>query len=297
MKKSLCLSLITIVLSFGIFGCSNNGKDFFVRNGEHTGTFREAYPFFPSFQPRYVNNPEIDSLKIAFRQQGFEEGEISWMAKIATEDYGPNVWPILYVGGHFIYGPFDGNTYSNCPLYALKRFLRHLGILGIVDKDLWYRWSDKQLRNIGVDELGFPEMERSQHVGLSPHQITMLVRHLEPNAIPHLKHGCARGIAVKEKQNIMGKLSIINDLIKILEAVQRQGADIAINMAIERKFVDVERLRNHTFSLDALRGEVDALQREVADYEQRGYFLGENCGIMAYNNRSIERLHDIFEYH
>lgn len=287
MKKYLWLSLIIVVLSFGSFGCFKKGENFFARNGNHSRISSEACPFFPSFQPRYVDNPGIENLKGIFRQKGFEEGEIFWMAKIATEDYGPDVWPILYVGGHYIYGPFDGNTYSNCPLYSLKRFFRQLGILGIVAPDLWYKWSDRQLRNIGVDELGFPQEERSQHAMLKQYQITMFVKHLAPKAMSHLKHGCARGVAVKERQNSVQKLGVINDLIKIIEAGQREGVERAISMARERGFVNIERLSDHRFSLDALRNEIDTLQQTIADYDQRGYFIGGSYGLIAYT-RDIE---------
>ncbi|MDR1474816.1 MAG: hypothetical protein LBS38_03955 [Endomicrobium sp.] len=295
MKKYLWLSLITIVLSFGSFGCSKDGKGFFAKNGDYSRISGGVCPFFPSFQPRYVDNPEIENLKRIFRQKGFEEREIFWMAKIATEDYGQEVWPILYVGGHFIYGPFDGNTYSNCPLYSLKRFLRHLGLLGIVDQDLWYRWSDRQLRDIGVDELGFHQRERSQHVVLLQNQITMLVKHLTPEAIPHLKHGCAREIAVRERQNTMQSLGIFHDLTEILEAEQRDRVEIAINMAIERGFKNIERLRNHRFNLDALRNEINRLQHRIDDYDQRGYFLEGSYGLVLYS-KDIERVHNHLEF-
>jgi hypothetical protein len=305
MKKYLWLSLITIVLSFGDFGCSKKEKGFFARNGDYSRISNGDYsrissgecPFFPSFQPKYkyINNSEIENLKEIFRQKGFEEGEIHWMAKIATEDYGLEVWPILYVGHHFIYGPFDGNTYCNCALYSVKRFLRHLGILGIIDQNLWYKWSDRQLRDIGVNELKFSESSRDQYTELSTDQITALVEHLVPGALPYLKQGSARKIAVKERERIIQDLRIINDLIEILETERKEGVEGAINMAQERKFTRIERLNNHRFNLDGLRNEISELQRRIDDYNQCGYFLGGTCGVSGYS-RNIENLHSICEF-
>jgi hypothetical protein len=48
----------------------------------------------------------------------------------------------------------NGQTNANCGLYAIKRMLHHLGQLNLVDKDLWQKYPDRELRYIIVERTG-----------------------------------------------------------------------------------------------------------------------------------------------
>ncbi|MDR3253406.1 MAG: hypothetical protein LBT07_00365 [Endomicrobium sp.] len=64
---------------------------------------------------------------------------------------------IIWENGHFYAADkcnnkFNaGNTYANCGLWAARRILRYLGQINKIDKDLWRKYSNKELRNIIVD--------------------------------------------------------------------------------------------------------------------------------------------------
>jgi hypothetical protein len=93
----------------------------------------------------------------------------------------------------------------------------------------------------------------------------------------------------------MQDLGVINDLIEILETQQGKGIDSAINLAKERGFVNIERLKNNRFNLDALRDEINTLQHRIDCYDQRGYFPGGTYGLVV-DARDIEKLHAILNF-
>jgi hypothetical protein len=70
---------------------------------------------------------------------------------IATEYFGEEIGYIVCEGNHFYYkdsaGDHDGQSgAANCGLYALKRLLFVLGRKDIVAENLWYEYTDSQLR-------------------------------------------------------------------------------------------------------------------------------------------------------
>jgi hypothetical protein len=96
--------------------------------------------------------------KILYKR-GCKANEIKEMMKIENEDFGMDVKDKKYIGhivywnNHYYYRGHDrGYTYHNCGLYAMKRLLFVLGKhpdTGI-GEDLWYRYTDKELRDMLV---------------------------------------------------------------------------------------------------------------------------------------------------
>ncbi|GHT38483.1 hypothetical protein AGMMS49593_07920 [Endomicrobiia bacterium] len=73
------------------------------------------------------------------------------MLKIEKEDFGKNIGRIIYWNNHYYYGGHDsGWTRKNCGLYAMKRLLFVLGKHDEVNKGLWYRFTDSQLRELDL---------------------------------------------------------------------------------------------------------------------------------------------------
>ncbi|GHT55289.1 hypothetical protein AGMMS50233_04980 [Endomicrobiia bacterium] len=90
------------------------------------------------------------------KAKGADDAEIRQMLKIEKENFGEGIGHIVYdENNHYYYEGHDtGWTHCNSGLYAVKRLLFVLGKHGIVDKDLWYRYTDSQLRqtDIALDE-------------------------------------------------------------------------------------------------------------------------------------------------
>jgi hypothetical protein len=94
--------------------------------------------------------------------KGCAEYEISEMMKIEKEDFEGPIEHVIYHNYHFHYKHHDkGQTYANCGLYAVKRLLFALGKKGIVAKDLWYKYTDVELRDMIVKISG-DESDRNQ---------------------------------------------------------------------------------------------------------------------------------------
>ncbi|GHT56788.1 hypothetical protein AGMMS50233_09390 [Endomicrobiia bacterium] len=92
------------------------------------------------------------------KAKGADNAEIRQVLKIEKEDFGEDIGHIVYENNHYYYeGHDNGWTHCNCGLYAVKRLLFVLGKHDIVDKDLWYRYTDSQLREMLLE---IPERER-----------------------------------------------------------------------------------------------------------------------------------------
>ncbi|GHT47514.1 hypothetical protein AGMMS49936_08390 [Endomicrobiia bacterium] len=73
------------------------------------------------------------------------------MLKIEKEDFGENIERIVYENNHYYYrGHDNGWTRKNCGLYAMKRMLFVLGKHNEIDKNLWYKYTDSELREMDV---------------------------------------------------------------------------------------------------------------------------------------------------
>jgi hypothetical protein len=96
------------------------------------------------------------------QSKGCAEYEIFEMMKIEKEDFDGPIEHVMYRNNHFYYKHHDnGQTYCNCGLYAVKRLLCALGKKGIVAKDLWYKYTDAELRDMIV-EISGNEYDRNQ---------------------------------------------------------------------------------------------------------------------------------------
>ncbi|GHT38807.1 hypothetical protein AGMMS49593_08880 [Endomicrobiia bacterium] len=82
------------------------------------------------------------------------EREKTIRIEIKGETYGSNILPITYVHGHFWYkSSSDSYAPGDCALYAVVRFLHHAGQLGYIDKDLWDKYTNQELRDTLYDQL------------------------------------------------------------------------------------------------------------------------------------------------
>jgi hypothetical protein len=97
-------------------------------------------------------NYELSEVGKYLQSKGCDRYEISEMMKIEKEDFEGTVEHVIWNNNHhFYYKHHDnGQTYANCGLYAVKRLLCALGRNNIVDKDLWYRYTDAELRDMIV---------------------------------------------------------------------------------------------------------------------------------------------------
>jgi hypothetical protein len=133
-------------------------------------------------QPLSVAISPDSGLEEILRMRGFTPEEIDLFLKmpqqlsnvrLSDEPY------VLDVGGHFcLDGHDDGQTGQNCGLFAVIRLLYVLGQNGVVDKDLWYRYTIQQLRDIMVDTLEAKEEHRNQGHGIGPVELKNLMKYI-----------------------------------------------------------------------------------------------------------------------
>ncbi|GHT52681.1 hypothetical protein AGMMS49990_09330 [Endomicrobiia bacterium] len=98
---------------------------------------------------RVDENTPKSKVEEYLKAKGADDAEIRQMLKIEKEDFGEDIGHIVYENNHYYYeGHDNGWTHCNCGLYAMKRLLFVLGKHDIVDKDLWYRYTDSQLREM-----------------------------------------------------------------------------------------------------------------------------------------------------
>jgi hypothetical protein len=125
-------------------------------------TLEEIFTGKPSIKSSKSDQPS-DFEKLLRNNGFYEPVEIRIMEQIEKENYGPNIKPITFMGNHFYYNtPNDSSYRNNCGLYALKRLAHHLGQKDIVDKQLWYRYPDQELRNMTVELTNGYEPYRNQ---------------------------------------------------------------------------------------------------------------------------------------
>jgi hypothetical protein len=138
------------------------------------------------------------------------EREKAIRKEIESETYGPKLHKVRMIGVHFYYESNDKETYigGDCGLFAVLRFLHHAGQLGaadgkgkVVDKDLWKRYSNQQLRDIIADN---PDGD------------------LYPR-------GCGHGREAARKQGIMLDQSEIKMLLTLLGAIRFGGYSLLPN--------------------------------------------------------------------
>lgn len=176
---------ILIILMASIFFCScssKNGKngDVFCNKIADMVTNRSDNNIQNTLFPANLNFSYSEEDKNFFntlRSKDFTEDESHVMVCITHEKYDHPVGAIAikFNGGHFWY-IHNGQTYLNCGIFAVIRLLYHLGLQGIVDKDLWYKNNIIQLRAITAAISG-KEFE-SQCTMLPESAVTGLLNHL-----------------------------------------------------------------------------------------------------------------------
>jgi hypothetical protein len=110
--------------------------------------------------------------------RGCDENEIIQMMKIETENFEGRIDHVCWWSNHFYYyGHDNGQTHANCGLYAVKRLLFVLGKHKIVNEDLWYRYTDAELRDILVT-ISKDETDRNQNNIISAYRLVVLMNRL-----------------------------------------------------------------------------------------------------------------------
>jgi hypothetical protein len=108
------------------------------------------------------NSTVLSKVGKYLKNKGCDDLEIKAMMDIEKEDFGENIDRVMHKGIHFWYENHDkGGTHMNCGLYAMKRLLFVLGKHGLVKEDLWYRYTDVELRDMLVNISGY-EKDRKQ---------------------------------------------------------------------------------------------------------------------------------------
>jgi hypothetical protein len=168
--------------------------------------------------------PKTDFEK-SLQSRGFELDEIRAMSAIAKESYPGSPRSIIFDGGHFCYDGYDRNsTHANCGLYSAKKLMHHLGQLGIVSADLWFQYSDRELRDIVVDEITHDERERNQSFCLQEESVAGLLVFLgvPPEYISIIRRGSfweralfARIAVAEKKLELIGEAEADLDLADV----------------------------------------------------------------------------------
>lgn len=92
-----------------------------------------------------------------FISRGFTDAESNAKSCIALEKYQGSLGHIVFTGSHFYYkdganNHYEGQTNANCSIYAMARLFNNLGQVGYIDKDLWKKYSDAELR-VMIDKI------------------------------------------------------------------------------------------------------------------------------------------------
>jgi hypothetical protein len=180
MRKTLTILIAVVLLSlnFTFSSCKscnkNKGKD----DGDNnpiTDRNQISEVDMPEIEkhlcnPRYrehlqrtiatpLSEVEISEVKRHLCDKGASNAEIEEMINIGRRGCVLGIGRIIVAVpevkggvGHFYYRDtkgtaYEGHTYANCGLYAMKRYLFVLGRHGEVSKTLWYEYTDQELRD------------------------------------------------------------------------------------------------------------------------------------------------------
>jgi hypothetical protein len=105
-----------------------------------------------SYDDSTLDDSDLTEVGVYLKHKGASDTEIRAMMNIEKEDFGDYIGYILLRDNHYLYsddnGYHDGlQTTGSCALYAMKRLLFVLGRYGEAPKTLWYRYTDKELRD------------------------------------------------------------------------------------------------------------------------------------------------------
>jgi flagellar basal body-associated protein FliL len=172
-KKILAIlvMLVLLILSFTLSSCKscdkdkdeNKADDPITTKASVDGDENQDSPTIDAIDANESNSesaPAFDALdelalsEVAqhIRARGAGNAEIKATVNIGRGGFGEGIGSIVRKNGHFTYRnangtPYEGQTHYNCGLYAMKRFLFVLGRHGLVDKNLWYEYTDQELRD------------------------------------------------------------------------------------------------------------------------------------------------------
>jgi hypothetical protein len=158
------MKYITLLLLLSIFllsACSNLSQDVnrtYVQEKQSSNLINGIYNL-KSLSHNYTTaNPLYQKLYKEFKDRNLSDVQSHEKAQIGTEVYQGEPGHIVFNGGHFYYidgtdKRYEGQTYSNCSIYALVRLLKHLGQCGYIDADFWKEHSDEDLRGM-IDNIG-----------------------------------------------------------------------------------------------------------------------------------------------
>jgi hypothetical protein len=160
-KEREMKNFVLIILMSVCFLCScssRNGVDRGTFYNKVTDTINRASKADGNIQfldnPKFSHYSEEDkNFTNILMSKGFTKNESHVMISMIHEKYSDSIEPIKFNGWHFWY-VHNGQTNLNCGIFAVIRLLYHLGLQGIVDKDLWYKNNITQLRKIAASIAG-----------------------------------------------------------------------------------------------------------------------------------------------
>jgi hypothetical protein len=147
---TILTAFVLLVSSFTLSSCKDCGKN----DATDNATSDPSDPNNQITEDGYKNasGHALTEAGKHLAGKGATAKEIMEMMKIEKECFGENGY-IVFNGHHYWYedsmGPHEGQSGdANCGLYAIKRLLFVLGRKGIVDKNLWYKYTDDDLREM-----------------------------------------------------------------------------------------------------------------------------------------------------
>jgi hypothetical protein len=174
---SILTAVILLISSFTFNSCKDCGKNNHFTDTDKDKTIADGNESVP-----FIDDIALAEVEKHLRAHGASDEEIKATKHIATEHFGDNIGRIMWDNGHYWYGDDMGNHDGqpvddgiNCGLYALKRLLFVLGRHNIVDKNLWYQYTDMELRKFVFGKWE-PNLERFYNEAMAPEYLVELVQ-------------------------------------------------------------------------------------------------------------------------
>jgi hypothetical protein len=180
----LIASFILFGLSFTLSSCkacdkrddNTNNTSLDTSNSTSTNTTGNTTNIIVLSDLDTSNSTVLSKVGKYLKNKGCDDLEIKAMMDIEKEDFGENINRVMRVGYHFWYeNHCSGRTHLNCGLYAMKRLLFVLGKHGVVDENLWYKYTDDELRDMIANISGY-EKNRNQSKFIEGNILKTLMR-------------------------------------------------------------------------------------------------------------------------
>jgi hypothetical protein len=296
------LSILTAVILFGFSFTFSSCKDC----GKNKGKDNPDNPVIDGDNP---DNPVIDGDEDApvdlaeveryLEAKGAGPIEIMEMIKIAKENFGKNIGHVeSNRADHYYYRDDRGEHHgqsgaANCGLYAMKRFLFVLGRHNIVDKNLWYRHTDDELREMVFDSLGGEVLEVKNHnVTIDSNYLTTLMNNIgipPKQCLVHFKGGglangaflprvlkkeeyAARMVEInKKREELRNKSQNILQTARAAAGIARAkvNASKADGLSENLKQQALQEAMQAKANIDTAEAEARRLRREAEDFASR----------------------------